>query len=56
MRGLWRRLADDRRGATAVEYGLLAGLIALTLVGALAAFSDASNVKFNLLGNTVSQS
>ena len=56
MRGVWRRLVDDQHAATAVEYGLLAALIALTIVGALAAFSDASNVKFNLLGNTVAHS
>jgi pilus assembly protein Flp/PilA len=55
MRGLWSRLVADGRGATAVEYGLLAALIALVLVGALAAYSDAANLSFDLLGDTVRQ-
>jgi pilus assembly protein Flp/PilA len=32
-------LARDTRGATAIEYGLIAGLIALVLIGALSALS-----------------
>ena len=32
---LWRRLAQDESGATAIEYGLIAALIA---VAAIAAF------------------
>jgi pilus assembly protein Flp/PilA len=33
MRALFQMLAADRKGATAIEYGLIAGLIALVLVG-----------------------
>jgi pilus assembly protein Flp/PilA len=31
---LFRQLARDRRGATAIEYGLLAALISIALVAA----------------------
>ncbi len=35
MRAFIQMLATDRKGATAIEYGLIAGLIALVLVGSL---------------------
>ena len=35
MRHLLIRLAADRRGATAIEYGLIAAFIAIALVGSL---------------------
>ncbi len=31
----WRRFARAKRGATAIEYGLLAALIAIAMLGAL---------------------
>lgn len=35
---LWRaKIADDERGATAIEYGLIAALIALGMIGGLSA-------------------
>ena len=36
----WREFADDTRGVTALEYGLLAGLIAVALIGVLTTFSS----------------
>ncbi len=36
IRNLARQLGRDRRGATAVEYGLMMGLIALAIVGSIA--------------------
>ncbi len=35
----WGRLPDD--GATAVEYALMVGLVALTIVGAVTVFGQA---------------
>ncbi len=32
---MFERLAADRRGATAIEYGLITGLIALAVAGPL---------------------
>ncbi len=34
----FRELSADRRGVTALEYGLLAGLIAVALIGVLTTF------------------
>ena len=31
----FRRLLRDRRGATAIEYGLILALVVLTMIGAL---------------------
>jgi Flp pilus assembly pilin Flp len=37
------RLGDARRGATAVEYGLIVALIAAVAIGAITMFSNANN-------------
>jgi pilus assembly protein Flp/PilA len=47
-----RRFAGDETGATAVEYGLLAALIALTIFGALS--SVGQGIKNTLYGQIVS--
>ncbi|EGF91882.1 flp/Fap pilin component family protein [Asticcacaulis biprosthecium C19] len=36
-----RRFIADERGATAIEYGLVAGLLFLGVVGAITAYGDA---------------
>ena len=38
MASLRARLTRDRRGATAIEYALIAALIAIGLIGALGVF------------------
>lgn len=45
---IWRfkRIRDERSGATAVEYGLVAGLIALGLVGSLVTTKGSLNAIF----------
>jgi pilus assembly protein Flp/PilA len=35
MRNFLKRLLSEDRGATAIEYGLIAGLIAVVIIGAL---------------------
>ncbi|ABI76193.1 flp/fap pilus protein [Hyphomonas neptunium ATCC 15444] len=40
---LMLRLARDERGATAIEYGLIAGLMVLAIIGGVTAFADANN-------------
>ncbi len=45
--GLRGRLRRDQRGATAIEYGLIAGLIALGIVGALVDTRGSLNGAFN---------
>ncbi|KFC70931.1 putative Flp/Fap pilin component [Bosea sp. LC85] len=34
MKNLFARFAKDESGATAIEYGLIAGLIAVVIIGA----------------------
>ncbi len=40
MKALFKTLADEREGATAIEYGLIAALVAVTMVPVLLRFSD----------------
>lgn len=40
MRACFRRFVKNERGATAVEYAMIAGLIALVIVGSVTAFAD----------------
>lgn len=48
-----RRLLRSDRGATAVEYGLVVGLIALGLVGALSTTKTSLNQEYTCIGNRV---
>jgi pilus assembly protein Flp/PilA len=50
--GLSSRLRDER-GATATEYGLLVGLIALIIVIGVGLFGEALNTFFDGLSATV---
>ena len=47
----WKRLKNDINGATAIEYGLLAGLIAVGLAGGLGALADLVNLLFEIIGD-----
>lgn len=44
---------ESEKGATATEYGLLVGLIALIIVGGVGIFGRALNTFFTDLGTTV---
>lgn len=43
--------SKDTRGATAVEYGLLAGLVAIGLAGGLGALADLVSLLFEVIGD-----
>jgi len=47
MRAFLTRFFNDDSGATAIEYGLIAALVAVVSLAALAAFGDASTSVFN---------
>jgi len=53
MTKLMRALADDRNGATAIEYGLIAAFIALAMVAALPGVHDALAAKFSSVSNAL---
>jgi pilus assembly protein Flp/PilA len=48
-RALWR----DRRGATAIEYGLIAALIVMACVGAMSLLASKSITMWNNVSNTM---
>ena len=48
-----RRLFVDRRGATAVEYGLIVALIVLAMVGALSGVADSTITMWNNVSTKV---
>lgn len=43
----------DRRGVTALEYGLIASLIAVAIVGALTTFGQNLATEFNYLATEI---
>lgn len=49
-----QRFIRDERGATAVEYGLIAGLVAVAVIAALTALGDSLNALFSDVSSTVS--
>lgn len=49
LHALWARFKTDMEGATAVEYGLLAGLIAVGLGGGIGALADLVLLLFDIL-------
>ena len=53
MRHLFTRLLADRRGATAIEYGLIAAFIAVALVAALPSLRENVLGLFNGVNNKV---
>jgi pilus assembly protein Flp/PilA len=54
MKALFTRFAKDDSGATAIEYGLIAGLIAVVIIGALTALGTNVGAKFNAIANNLS--
>ena len=42
---------QDESGATAIEYGLIAGLISVVIIAALTSIGSKVNVKFNRISN-----
>ena len=46
MRNLMNRFAKDESGATAIEYGLIAALIAVVIIAALTAVGTSLKGKF----------
>ena len=48
-----KRLLNDQSGATAIEYGLIAGLIAVVIIGALTSLGTSLNLKFNNIASAL---
>ncbi len=50
MKKIFARLIKDESGATAIEYGLIAALISVALIGGATALGSALNTQFANLG------
>ena len=53
MNKFFTRFANDESGATAIEYGLIAALIAVVIISGAQALGNALNSKLQSLGTTV---
>jgi pilus assembly protein Flp/PilA len=50
------RLLSDRRGATAIEYALILGLVVIAIIGGLHNFADQTIGMWNNVADTVDNS
>ncbi len=53
MKNLLNRFAADQSGATAIEYGLIAGLISVVIIGILTTVGTKLNAKFTTISNAL---
>jgi pilus assembly protein Flp/PilA len=47
MKSIFSRFASDESGATAIEYGLIAALISVVIIGAITAVGTKLSTTFN---------
>ena len=55
MKYLVSRFVNDESGATAIEYGLIAALVAVAIIGALSALGGNLTETFNDVARELSQ-
>ena len=53
MTKVFARFVKDESGATAIEYGLIAGLISVVILGALKTIGTNINTKFTNISNAL---
>jgi pilus assembly protein Flp/PilA len=53
MKNLLTRFAREESGATAIEYGLIAALIAVVIIGAITAIGSNMSAKFNTVASNL---
>jgi pilus assembly protein Flp/PilA len=53
MNNLFTRFVRDESGATAIEYGLIAALIAVVIIGTLTAIGTSLSTKFNSVATSL---
>jgi pilus assembly protein Flp/PilA len=52
---LMTRFSNDESGATAIEYGLIAALVAVVLITALTTMGSSLSAKFNSVNDGLNQ-
>ncbi len=50
---MFARFLKDESGATAIEYGLIAALIAVAIIGGVTALGKATNAKFDAVSKSM---
>ncbi len=55
MTNIFKRFAADQSGATAIEYGLIASLIAVALITAMTTLSGKISGTFTKIGGSLTQ-
>ncbi|MGA0595927.1 Flp family type IVb pilin [Enterovirga sp. CN4-39] len=50
---IMKRFGKDESGATAIEYGLIAALIAVVIIGALSMIGTSLNASFTQIGTSL---
>ncbi len=53
MRNIIRKFAANQDGATAIEYGLIAALIAVVIITALTSIGTNLNTQFNSIASSL---
>jgi len=53
---MFRKLLKNKKGATAIEYGLIAALIAVAAIAALGTIGDQLNATFTTVGDELEAS
>lgn len=53
MRALTQRFLNDRSGATAIEYGMIAALIAVVVIAAIKGIGTKLNAKFTAISGNL---
>ncbi len=53
IRKVFRRLRSDKRGATAIEYGLIAALIIIAMLAGLGTLGGGANGMWGKMANKV---
>jgi pilus assembly protein Flp/PilA len=53
MTNLFARFANDESGATAIEYGLIAALIAVVIIGAVTTLGTTLSAKFTTISTAI---
>lgn len=53
MTNLIQRFWNDEEGATAIEYGLIAGLVAVAIVGVLGTLGDQLKAAFQAISDAL---
>jgi pilus assembly protein Flp/PilA len=54
MKNIFARFAKDESGATAIEYGLIAGLVSVVIIGVLGTMSDSLKNIFSDISSALS--